>query len=206
MDLHNPDEFDELLRQRIACGWSKDRSDVEAWRDAADEGTMSPFWITTATTTTTTSADDGSNAGPAVGHIALVSAARPPDLELANPDKSVLMISTLFVMPAHRGGGLARAAVRVVEGLARTEPYGSPACRAVTLHTLSRRYSEDDGEDWRGIFERMGQEPPPKGPSVEDWYARMGYVKWKEEPRYHDKLLDGTEVMLIASFLRKDLC
>jgi hypothetical protein len=33
----------------------------------------------------------------------------------------------------------------------------------------------------------------------------MGYVKWKEEPMYPEKLLDGTEIMMMASFLRKEL-
>ncbi|KAL1850175.1 hypothetical protein VTK73DRAFT_9737 [Phialemonium thermophilum] len=63
----------------------------------------------------------------------------------------------------------------------------------MTLHTTSRRYAEDDGDDWRGLYARRGLPTPQKGSSNEDWYARMGYVKWKEEPRYPDRLLDGTE-------------
>lgn len=216
MNLHNPKEFDELLRQRIVCGWSNDRSYIEAWRDAADQGAVSAFWITTPSSSSSPSssttaaffeADDGTggNTNAPVGHIALQSATQPPDLEMANPDKSLLTITMLFIDPAHRGGGLAKAAILAMEAYARTAPYGSPDCKAVTLTTLSRRYAEDEGPDARGIWARMGWKAPPMGQSVEKLYARMGYVKWKEQPMYPVTLLDGTHIKLVATFMRKEL-
>jgi GNAT superfamily N-acetyltransferase len=198
LDLHNREDFDELLRQRIVCGWNNELSCLEGWRKAADEGTSSMFWIIPQ------GAAESTATNRPVGHVALESASNPPDLEIANPDKSVMTISTLFILPEHRGGGLARDAVRAIEAYAKLEPYGSPACRTLTLHTLSKRYAED-GDEWPKIFIRMGLEPPAKGPSVEEWYERMGYVRWKEEPRYRDKLPDGREGLLLAAFLRKDI-
>ncbi|KAL6405768.1 hypothetical protein AUP68_10906 [Ilyonectria robusta] len=177
MNLHDPDEFSELLRQRTVCGWNKEPSKIEQWRDRMDKKTKSLFWVVPAHLA----------GAPAlqryVGHIALCSAAHPEDLELANPDKSVLMISTLFILPEHRGGGLGRAAIEALEACAREEPYGSPNCKAITVQTVRRKYREDDGA-------RRGMEPPKKGTSQEDWYARMGYVTWKEEPSWPSTLLE----------------
>lgn len=199
MNLHNPEDFDELLRQRKICGWNKDPSYLERWRKAADEGTSTMFWIFP------NGSSDSMETTRSVGHIALESAANPPDLELANPDKSVMTISSLFILPEHRGAGLARAAFEAVEDYAKMEPYGSPACRTITLHTFSKSYAENKDEDWRAIYRRMGIEQPARGPSAEGWYESMGYVRWKEEPRYPDKLPDGRERLLLASFLRKDI-
>ncbi|KAK1770203.1 hypothetical protein QBC33DRAFT_530407 [Phialemonium atrogriseum] len=197
MDLHNPAEFDEFLRQRISCGWDKEVEIIEGCRKRMDDKTKFLFWIVPAELA------ESPGTSRFAGHISLQTTAHPPDLELANPDKTVLMISTFFILPEYRRGGLGRAAVQALEERARVEPYGSPACRALALTALSRRYTEDD--EWRGFYAERGMEAPDKGSSIEDWYTRMGYVKWKEEPRYRDKLQDGTEIVLLASFLRKEL-
>lgn len=207
MNLHNPDEFDGLVRQRIACGWNYDRKTIEGWRKAMDEKTKPMFWIVAPPSPSAIIeylSEKPKRQGPYLGHIALQSVLEPPELDLADPDKSLMMLSTFFILPEHRYGGLGRAAVQAAEAYARMEPYGSLACKALTLTTLSRQYAEDDGEEWRGSYAKRGLEPPEKGRSIEDWYLRMGYVKFKEAPRYREMTLDGTEIMLVASFLRKE--
>jgi GNAT superfamily N-acetyltransferase len=208
MNLHNSTEFDELLRQRIICGWSNTRSDIEAWRAAIDSRSILAFWVV----------PDSTARLPApqrfAGHVS-VSMKRNGDGDGETPDSksdsskpTTLHLWNLFVLPEHRGGGLGRAAVQALEAGARVEPYGWAECEAVTLNALSRRYIEDDGEEWRGMYTRvcasLGIEMPAKGSSNEDWYSRMGYVKWKEEPAY-PVWLDGRKIMLIAAWLRKGL-
>jgi GNAT superfamily N-acetyltransferase len=195
VNLHEKTQFEELRRQRVLCGWDQDH--VSQWRDAMDAKLKSLFWIHVKPA----AEDDYKMAG----HISLDSQASPPDPELANPDRSVMTISTFFIFPEHRSGGIGRAAMETLEGYATHEPYGSPDCKEIALTTISRRYTEDDGEEWRGVYKRRGMDAPIKGRSNEDWYVRQGYVKFKEEPRYRDRLLDGTEIMLLASFLRKPL-
>ncbi|KAK4188934.1 hypothetical protein QBC35DRAFT_495143 [Podospora australis] len=202
INLHNDDEFEELLRQRIICGWHKTQSDIEGWRAAVDDGTREIFWILHPSESLS---HHSTVTKRCAGHISIVNGTSPPDQELARRDKSLLYLSSLFVLPEYQKAGLGRRAVQEVERLAKMEPYGSPACQAITIHTASRRYTEDDGEDWRGIYARMGAEPRPRGSSAEDWYARMGYVKWKEQPQYPETLLDGTKIMMVSSFMRKEL-
>jgi GNAT superfamily N-acetyltransferase len=195
INLHDTTQFDELRHQRFLCGWYQDH--VSQWRDEMDAKLKSMFWIHAKK-----SAEDDYELA---GHISLDSQASPPDPELANPDRSVMTISTFFVFPKYRSGGVGRAAVETLEGYATQEPYGSPKCKAIALTTVSRRYTEDDGEEWRGMYKKRGMEAPIKGRTNEDWYVRQGYVKFKEEPRIRERLLDGTEVILLASFLRKGL-
>ena len=199
INLHNEGEFDLLHKHRIICAWDLEPEVLRNWRDRMDAKTRAMFWITPP------ALESASGLARFVGHIGIESSVEPEDLELANPDKSVMTLSTFFIMPEHRGGGLGRAAVELAETYARIEPYGRRDCQAVTIHTISRRYVEEDGDEWRGMYARRGLEAPPKGKGTEDWYARMGYVKWKEAPKYHDVLKDGTEIMLIAVFMRKEL-
>jgi GNAT superfamily N-acetyltransferase len=195
MNLHDKGQFEELYRQRVLCSWDKDC--VPAWRDAMDAGFKSLFWIHT---------NDSTEDSPQIaGHISLDSSASPPDPQLARSDRTLMTICTFFILPELRSGGLGRAAMELLESYATKEPFGSPKCEAIALTTISRRYTEDDGDEWRGIYKRRGMKLPTKGRSLEDWYVRQGYVKFKEEPRYHDRMLDGTELVLLASFLRKEL-
>lgn len=199
MDLYDSVQFDELLRQRVICGWNNTASVIEAWRDEVGAGTRVMFWVIPPSLA---HIEIPQRLG---GHISMLSQTSPLDHELANPDKSVLHITSLFILPEHRHGGIGRASVEALEKWAKVEPYGSPACREITIHTLSRRYIEDDGEEWRGLWGRFGLPTPEKGTSNEDWYSRMGYVKWKEAPRYPETLPDGTQILWRASFLRKTL-
>lgn len=194
MDLHDQDQVAELLRQRIICGWNKTPDFVASLRDAMDAGQKAVFWIH--------KLPDHSR----VGHVSLDSTASPPDPGLADPhDKTVLTIANLFVLPAHRGGGLARAALDVlVRQFARQAPYGSPNCRAVAVTTISKKYHDDD--EWRARFEWLNGTPAPeRGKANEDYYTRMGFVKWKEEPRYSSELPGREGHFFWASFLRKEI-
>lgn len=191
MNLHDPSQVDELLRQRKICGWADTPDHVVSWRDSMDAGTKSLFWI-----------KPGTQPDLRAGHVSLDCEAEPPDLELANPhDKSVLTIARFFILQEHRRGGLGRAVMEILEKLATEEPYGSPNCRTIAITTLSRKYTEDDRE--RARYEALeGKPAPPRGSSNEDWYKRMGYVKWKDEPRYEVPDKYGPD-KYIAAFMRK---
>lgn len=191
IDLHDQAQADELLRQRVMCGWAMTPDYIDAWRAAMDAKTKGFFWIKLP-----------SRPDLRAGHISLDSEADPPDLELANPhDRSVLTIARFFVLPELRGGGLGRAAMETLESYAREEPYGSPNCRAIALDTLSKKYTEED--EYRAQYEWLTGEPPRKGAvNNEDWYLRQGYVKFKEAPKYEGEgVREGHK--LIAVYMKK---
>lgn len=192
INLHSDAEFAALHVQRIACGWNLKLENLLKWRDLADVGLKTLFWIRTP--------DD-----PRAGHISLDSRADDGDPELASEDRRVLTVATLFVEGKYQGKGLGRAAMDGVEEMARRAPYGSEDCECIALNTLSRRYAEDDSEEWGGTWARIGLGTLTKGNTTEDWYIRRGYVKWKEAPKYRLTTLDGEEVTLLASYLKKDL-
>lgn len=182
MNLHNETEFEELLRQRILCGWDKTPSHLETWREQADKHTLSLFWIVPTTSQTH------------VGHIAMT-------LKTSDAGTRVQHICNLFVLLAHRGNRLASSAVRALESEAL-----ALNCAAITLNALSRRYVEDDEERvwYAKLCQSLGIEMPKKGSSNEDWYARMGYVKWNEE-RLYPVTVEGEGVLLWAAWMRKEL-
>jgi GNAT superfamily N-acetyltransferase len=200
MNLHNSTEFDEMLRQRVICGWDSSSSDLEAWRADADAHNMAMFWVVP------TSLSHLPVPQRFVGHIMMVSKTEPA--ANGGAEKPTRHIFNLFVLPEHRRGGLGGAAIRALEAWAKIEPYGSPECTAMTLNSLSRRYIEDDGEEWRGMYarvcENLGIELSPKGKSNEDWYTKMGYVKLSEKPTYPVEL-DGKKILLNAVSMRKPL-
>lgn len=203
MDLADPYQFGELRRQRAACGWSFEVETLESWRAAMAAKTRALFWITIPINSEEPSKD--SSPSNRVGHISLVSEQEPPNYEMAKPDKSIMELSTLYILPEYRRMGLATAAVVQVERWAKCEPYGSPNCKALTAYTISKRYTEEDGEQWRGLFLKRGIPPPDRGWSTEAWYQGMGYVTWKEEYVWNEQLLDGTKVKIMAAFMRKDM-
>lgn len=189
MDLYQQPQVDELLRQRKICGWADTPDHVAAWRESMDARKKTMFWIKP-------------TAQPSLraGHVSLDCEAEPPDLELANPhDKSVFTIARFFILQEHRRGGLGRAVMETLEKLATREPYGSPNCHTIAITTLSRRYAEDDQE--RARYEALeGKPAPPRGSSNEDWYSRMGYVKWKDMPHYDIK---NSPDKYVAAFMKK---
>jgi GNAT superfamily N-acetyltransferase len=207
MNLHDPYQFGELRRQRTACGWNFEAKTIESWRAAMDGKTKALFWITIPLADPPSEESQsvkGESSPNRVGHISLDSDKQPPDYEMAKPDKSVMEISTLYILQEYRRMGLATAAVVQLEGWAKVEPYGSPNCKALTVNTISKRYTEDEGEQWRGLFLKRGLTAPDRGWSTEEWYESMGYVKWKEEYVWNERVLDGMEIKLMAAFMRKD--
>lgn len=191
MDLHDQAQFEELLRQRKICGWKDTPHYITAWQKGMEAGTKYLFWIKPV-----------SQLHVRAGHISLDNEYEPPFLEVG--DKTILRIASLFVLPEHRGGGIGRAAVETVESWAVTEPYGSKDCKALVIDAVSRNYSEDD--EWRAEYLRItGIEANPRGASNEDWYARMGYVKYREEPVYPGSDPSAKGDLLWASFLRKEI-
>lgn len=206
INLHDPEQVAELLRQRVICGWDRRPEVIARWRDETDAGLKAPFWIQPPPPPPPpSSAATSASPNVRIGHISLDSTASPPDLSLANPhDKSVLAITNLFVLPEHRRGGIARAAVDVLTSLAKTEPYGSRTCTAVAVTAISKRYHDED--EWRARYEWLsGMAAPERGRANEDWYVRMGFVKWKEEPRYDAEVPGREGEKFVASFLRKEI-
>lgn len=196
MNLHDTVQFDELLRQRIICGWAKTTSTLESWRAAIDKGTLAMFWVVPP------SVVDQPAPQRLIGHISTQKKFGSPD------GPPAVHIADLFILPEHRLKGFGGAAVRALESWAKDEPYGSPDCKSITLNALNMRYIEDDGPEWRPFYARvcasLNIPMPEKGTSNEDWYARMGYLKERVDPMY-PVTLDGKDILLLATSLRKPL-
>jgi GNAT superfamily N-acetyltransferase len=202
MNLHNKSEFDELLRQRKICGWDMTTQYLEAWRNDADAHTIAMFWVIPPLLSQLPAPQRYG------GHIGMRKKTDPTDLKLTPADMPVLHLFNLFVLPEQRKGGLGRSAVQALEAWAKIEPYGSLDCKAITLNAISKQYIEDESEEWKGLYKKvtanLGLEIPPKGKSNEDWYSKMGYVKYDQEPMY-PVTVDGKKVLLMASLLQKKL-
>jgi ribosomal protein S18 acetylase RimI-like enzyme len=212
INLRDNQEYLEFQQQRVVCGWNFEDETLSKFRDEIDAKLKSLFWImvpAAVVARTQPSSTDPAAPDVRVGHISLDSIAHPPDPSLAQADRSILTISTFFIAPAYRSLGAGRAAMDIAEAYAITEPYGSPNCKAIAVNTASRRYAEDDGPEWNGLKDRLVEGTSDmtfrKGGSNEDWYTKRGYVKYKEELKYPAKLNDGTELKLLAVFLKKTL-
>lgn len=201
MDLHDAAQFSELHRQRVLCGWDYDLETVEKWKNKQQEKLKNLFWITT------THNVNGSDQPVRVGHISLDANTSfdPPELwNLSHVDeKCVLSISAFFILPEYRSGGLGRVVMQKIEELAVQEPYGSPNCRFIALNAMSKRHIYDEGWQWKGIWERLGQSPPLF--SIQEWYEMLGYVSWKEEPLYEHKMQNGDVIKIWEAFMRKEI-
>jgi len=195
IELGDQEEYQRLQAQRKECGWYYEDEYLKRWREAAVVGTKCLFWIVTSS-----SYEEKSTIF--AGHISLdaFSESEDPQHELARPDKSLLTISTFFVLPEFRGGGIGRQAMSQVEQLAKVEPYGHPSCLAIAIMSLSCRYVEDPVLRGRYI-EWTGEAPS----SYERWYSRMGYVKWKEEACTKIIGREGQVISLVEAFMRKTL-
>ncbi|KAG6358926.1 hypothetical protein INS49_012446 [Diaporthe citri] len=183
-NLREQSQVDELLRQRKICGWKTRPSDMASWKERAEARTTTLFWI-----------KPTAHPDLRVGHISL---------DRVSGDPSTIKIADLFVLPEQRGGGIARAAFQAVEELATVGPYGSEECRTLKIDTLSRKYSYDE-EMRREYTQLTGVEPNPKGATNEEWYGRMGYVTYKEEPTYPEGESRPSGKLLLASFMKKEI-
>ncbi|RAL12827.1 uncharacterized protein BO97DRAFT_405115 [Aspergillus homomorphus CBS 101889] len=197
IDLNHPDQLHELRRQRSLCGWDYHPNKLQEWRQKNSEGLKNLFWIVV------TDVDHGrpitAEESSRAGHISLDAYCEPPDPDLARADRSVLAIQTFFILPEYRLAGLGRHVMYLAERLAAQEPN----CRYVALTALSKKYMYQEGPDWRGIWERMGQPMPDF--SIQEWYEKAGYVGWKEEPRYKELSLKGEVIWLHEVFMRKEI-
>lgn len=188
IDLHNQRDVDDLIVQRKICGWNFTPEIIAKWRDSVDKGLKTMFWIVLPNKESTKA-----------GHISLASRAEPHDPDLAKEDRSVMTISSFFILPQHRSGGLGRKTMDLMEDMATKEPYGSPNCKAIAIDTISYKYHDTSGPYWDILKEHM-----EKQPSNQLWYERRGYIRFKEAPRYREESISG-DVVFDAAFLRKDL-
>ncbi|RAO64545.1 uncharacterized protein BHQ10_000557 [Talaromyces amestolkiae] len=227
INLNDPDQHAEFKQQRVVCGWDHSDKALQMFIEKQEKGLKSLFWImiqqkaqangkqqnggnVSVTQHTNGHAADGNAVSPSAtlftiraGHISLDSYTEPADPELAREDRSIMTVQTFFILPEYRTGGVGRAAMDLVEVLAMQEPYGSPHCHTLALTTVSKKHIEIDAPEWRGLWKRCGFNVPKF--SNEIWYEKLGYVYWKEEPRYDAVALDGSPSHIIASFMRKKL-
>lgn len=196
LDLSNQDDFLELQRQRKVCGWDYITEKIQYWQEKQNEGVKSPFWIVIA--------DSASPALVRIGHVSLDSFCDPPDQDLARADRTVMTIQSFFILPEFQEKRLGRKVVQLLERMAKEEPYGSPKCKFIAINTLHKRYHYENGPDALGIWELLDGHKKPKF-CMEEWYERLGYVRFKEAPRYPEVLRDGSSVMITSAFLRKPL-
>lgn len=181
-NLHEQSQVDELVRQRKICGWKTRPSDMVSWKERTEARATTLFWI-----------KPTAQPDLRVGHISL---------DKIDDDPSSMKIADLFVLPEHRGGGIARAAFKAMEEMATTEPYGSEKCRNLLVDTLSKKYSED--EEMRLEYNQLtGTWPKPKGTTNEEWYGRMGYMTYKEKPTYPEREGQPGGKLLLASYMKK---
>lgn len=196
ISLHDADQFAEIQRQRLICGWHYDEETLQKWKAKQQDGLKNLFWIIFHNF-------NNRNSPIRAGHISLDAYCDPPELDIARGDKSVLTISSFFILPEYRAYGLGRRAMSLIEEMAIREPYGSTNCRSIALTALSKRYIYEEGPEWRGMWERIGSSMPSF--SIQEWYEKIGYVSWKEEPLYEEKTLDGGVITLWEAFMRKML-
>jgi hypothetical protein len=209
--MDDPSEYEELLQQRVICGWNNTPEALAQWHEKQRAGLKSFFWITTTKSTSTTSAESNPPSGSEpnsetsestpirAGHISLDAYTDPPDSSVANAEKTRLTIRTFFILPEHRSSGLGRTSMALIESLAGSEPYGSPKCEFTTLDTMSKEHYYDPilGPEVRKVMPICNQE----------WYERQGYVVYKVEPRYEDTIVlengEVREVIYNAACMRK---
>ncbi|KAJ5256768.1 hypothetical protein N7478_012872 [Penicillium angulare] len=196
VDLNDASQFNEIRDQRIICGWESDIQTLRGWQDKADLKRL--FWIIIP--------DNSTHAEKTfihAGHISLDASSNLLDESGISSGETELSINSVFIMPDYRSLGLGKRAVKLVETMAVTEPYGDSNCRCLTLTALSKRYFYDDAPEWSGLWEKIGMERPSF--SIQEWYEKLGYVSWKVEPLYEEKTLDGETVMIWEAFMKKDL-
>lgn len=206
IDLADLKEYSEFQRQRTLCGWSFSDETLDFYREKQEQKLKSLFWITIPSPDASATASENTEAAgePALraGHISLDAYNDPPhDPDLAAADKSTLAIQNFFILPEYQKLGLGHAAMDRLEGMARTEPYGSPNCQYLALSTLCKKYILQEGPEWKGLWSRFGLEVPTF--SAHAWYEKRGYELFKEEPRYPVTSEDGYTVKLVLAFLRK---
>jgi len=212
IDLKIEQERQILYDQRIICGWNSDK--IPKWAAAIQAGSRSFFWICLAPDASRnipTLTRDGETYQP-VGHVSLdkVDITEPdniPDTTLADTEKGIITITSLFVLPAFHRSGLGAFAMDECERLARIPPFGLENISAITVNTLSPRYCVGgvEGPDGMGQMERDAGEPRPVPQNNMPWYERKGYKKYKEAPRYTSKDKQGDTLWWNAVFMRKEL-
>ncbi|KAJ5316882.1 hypothetical protein PENANT_c016G06490 [Penicillium antarcticum] len=194
IDLQNEDQFNEMRRQRLICGWDSNLQTLQSWKEKDKIKRL--FWITIPHPSI------GSNT-IRTGHISLDASSGLLEPDIAPENRTELSISSFFILPEYRSLGLGKRAVNLVEQMATTERFGNPNCRFITLTALSKRYIYNKAPEWQGVWARLGLSPPSF--SIQEWYESLGYVAWKEEPITEEKGIDGQIILLWEAFMKKDL-
>ncbi|KAH8428466.1 GNAT family N-acetyltransferase [Aspergillus melleus] len=205
INLHDRNQFAELLAQRIQCGWDNDPAHLLHWRSKIDQRLKSLFWITITLPqdgiSDSGSSDSDSEQAIRAGHISLDSYSDLNDPLLANSDRSALIVQNLFIKPEYQRLGLGHKAMDLLEALAPTEPYGSPNCKYITLSTLSKRHFKEKDPLWDAAREILP--PGYLDFCVPEWYERRGYVLWKSMWRKYEPAGEKRDLKLMVDLMRK---
>lgn len=205
LDIHDNDQVSILKAQRLICGWGE--YNIATWRDHIDNNERTMFWIALEADSpaasgaiikdsldfVTLTKDTTAKAGKylVVGQIALdkkdhlSGEMKVADETLVAPDHSRLLVATLFVMPEFKMHRLGTYAMQRLEELALDPRYGSANCTTLTLTTASSRHAKGGvpGPEGYDMWAILGL-PIPDRTNV-GWFERLGYVSYKEEPRYY---------------------
>ncbi|CAI7634712.1 unnamed protein product [Penicillium bialowiezense] len=138
INLDEENQFNELHRQRVICGWDSDPNILLRWKDR--QASKRLFWIIYS--------DVDSQHSVHTGHISLDASSKLLEPEALKDGEIELSINSFFILPDYRQLGLGKRAVHLVEQAALSEPYGDPRCRFITLTALSKRYIYDMAPEW----------------------------------------------------------
>ncbi|ORY69300.1 hypothetical protein BCR35DRAFT_308103 [Leucosporidium creatinivorum] len=213
-DPEDSTHVQELIRQRVLCGWNVDA--VEGWCAKVRSGLKGLQWIVRGTTPDAVAffAEPlpsvelcaGGEVGPPspdpsfapIGHVSLDWYDDAGEKELASKDDGIVTISTFFILKSQQGRGLGNAVMDELEALAGTSTFGA---KTITLNTLDGDQATDTAR-WVNL-------PGGFNPSArfnERWYLRRGYKTFRRAvPRYKEKGIDGSDLFLDAVYMRKEV-
>ncbi|CAG7960827.1 unnamed protein product [Penicillium olsonii] len=189
-----------LVKQRIECGWHKEKVEV-TWRSQQLKGQKCIFWIQKLEDTALTL-----NAAPRqptqetfipIGHVSLDS--YNPEIEcldLEIPAEGVFWIKTFYISRSIQGQGIGRATMDYVESMAVRKPL---LAKTLMLDTVQK----DDQMQEDFAIATFGSVPKSTN---QEWYARRGYRLIKTIQNFYRHADKNGRVWDIRTvFMRKDI-
>ncbi|KAH7321966.1 hypothetical protein BKA65DRAFT_541083 [Rhexocercosporidium sp. MPI-PUGE-AT-0058] len=220
-DPESPAHVERMYEQRVACGWKAEL--VESWRALQRSGKYTLQWVvidpndpaysskiskhssaypkqSTPLLDSATSLGGKPRPSPSaapfipVGHISLNT--EYEETGRVDAEEGLYFIATFWISPPLQGSGLGRAAMDAVEKMATSEPLNA---KVLALSTVANEY-EGKAARWAAL------ERDPPTISNQDWYARRGYVVFKEvDKMWSERDPKGRQWWFKAVFMRKEI-